>query len=136
MPRPPLDEVMDEIRNRIENEVPGVDIELILLMEDLIGDLTAVPQPVEIKLYSDNLNELMSTAPRVAEAISGITGIVDVLDGIVLAGDAINIVVDRDKAALEGIDPDLVTQQLEAWFNGLVTTQVQENINVFILDYF
>ena len=130
MPRPPLDEVMDEIRNRIENEVPGVDIELILLMEDLIGDLTAVPQPVEIKLYSDNLNELMSTAPRVAEAISGITGIVDVLDGIVLAGDAINIVVDRDKAALEGIDPDLVTQQLEAWFNGLVTTQVQENIKL------
>ena len=47
-----------------------------------------------------------------------------------LAGDAINIVVDRDKAALEGIDPDLVTRQLDAWFTGLVTTQVQENIKL------
>ncbi len=55
---------------------------------------------------------------------------VDVKDGVVDAGDAINIVVDRDKAALEGIDPDLVTQQLEAWFNGLVTTQVQESIKL------
>ena len=129
-PRPPLDQVMDEIRKRIENEVPGVDIELILLMEDLIGDLTAVPQPVEIKIYSDSLDELMSVAPRVADAISGITGIVDVKDGIVLAGDAISIAVDRDKAALESIDPDWVTQQLEAWFHGIVTTQVQENIKL------
>jgi multidrug efflux pump subunit AcrB len=72
----------------------------------------------------------MAVAPRVAAAISNITGVVDVKDGIVLAGDAINIIVDRDKAALEGIDPDLVTQQLEAWFNGLVTTQVQENIKL------
>jgi multidrug efflux pump subunit AcrB len=130
MPRPPLDQVMDEIRGRIETEVPGLEVELLLLMEDLIGDLTAVPQPVEIKLYGDKLDELMAVAPRVASTIGKINGIVDVKDGIVLAGDAINIIVDRDKAALEGIDPDLVTQQLEAWFNGLVTTQIQDNIKL------
>jgi len=96
----------------------------------LIGDLTAVPQPIEIKLYTDNLDDLLLTAPRVAQAIEKINGVVDVKDGIVLAGDAINIIVDRDKAALEGVDPDLVTQQLTAWFNGLVTTQVQENIKL------
>jgi len=129
-PRPPIDEVMDQLRKRIETRVPGIEIELVLLMEDLIGDLTAVPQPIEIKLYSDSIDELMSAAPRVAAAIETIHGVVDVKDGIVAAGDAINIVVDRDKAALEGIDPDLVTKQLEAWFNGLVTTQVQESIKL------
>jgi multidrug efflux pump subunit AcrB len=130
LPRPPIDEVMDAIRNRIAYEVPGLEVELVLLMEDLIGDLTAVPQPIEIKLYSDKPDELMNLAPRVAAAIGSISGVVDVKDGIVLAGDAINIVVDRDRAALEGIDPDLVTQQLDAWFNGLVTTQVQEDIKL------
>ncbi len=129
-PRPPIETVMDEIRKRIETQVPGIEVEMALLMEDLIGDLTAVPQPIEIKLYSDKLDELLTTAPRVAAAISKIHGVVDVKDGIVLAGDAINIIVDRDKAALEGIDPDLVTQQLEAWFNGLVTTNVQQNIKM------
>ncbi len=127
-PRASIDTVMDRVRQRIETEVPGLEVEMALLMEDLIGDLTAVPQPIEIKLYSDRLDELLTTAPRVAAAISKITGIVDVNNGIVLAGDAINIIVDRDKAALEGIDPDFVTQQLDAWFSGLVTTQVQENI--------
>jgi len=129
-PRAPIDEVMDTIRKRIENEVPGLEVEILLLMEDLIGDLTAVPQPIEIKLYGDRFEELMSVAPRVANAIRKIAGVVDVKDGIVLAGDAINVIVDRDKAALEGVDPDLVTQQLNAWFNGLVTTQVQESIKL------
>ncbi len=130
LPRPPIDQVMDAIRGRIENEVPGLEVEMALLMEDLIGDLTAVPQPIEIKLYSDKLDDLMSVAPRVAAAIGKRSGVVDVKDGIVMAGDAINFIVDRDKAALEGIDPDLVTQQLDAWFNGLVTTQVQEDIKL------
>jgi multidrug efflux pump subunit AcrB len=130
LPRPPIDEVMDTIRGRLENEVPGLDTEMLLLMEDLIGDLTAVPQPIEIKLYGDRLDELMAAAPKVAGAIGSISGVVDVNDGVMLAGDAVNVIVDRDKAALEGIDPDLVTQQLDAWFNGLVTTQVQENIKL------
>jgi CzcA family heavy metal efflux pump len=130
LPRAPIDEVMDEVRERVDSEVPGLEVEMALLMEDLIGDLTAVPQPIEIKLYGDRPDELMAAAPRVAEALGGVAGVVDVNDGIVLAGDAINIIVDRDKAALEGIDPDLVTQQLEAWFNGLVTTSVQENLKL------
>lgn len=129
-PRPPIGKVMDEIRGKIESQVPGLEVEMALLMEDLIGDLTAVPQPIEIKLYGDNVEQLLATAPRVAAAIGKITGVVDVKDGIVMAGDAINIIVDRDKAALEGIDPDLVTQQLNAWFNGLVTTQVQETVKL------
>jgi CzcA family heavy metal efflux pump len=127
LPRPPIDAVMDEVREQVETEVPGLSIEMALLMEDLIGDLTAVPQPIEIKLYSDQPDELLTTAPAVAAAIGAIPGVVDVNDGIVLAGDAINVVVDRDKAALEGIDPDAITQQLGAWFTGLVTTQIQEN---------
>ena len=129
-PRAPIEQVMDSVRSRIEREVPGVEVEMALLMEDLIGDLTAVPQPIEIKLYDDKPGELLPVAPRVAAAIDKIPGVVDVKNGVVLAGDAVNIIVDRDKAALEGIDPDLVTQQLDAWFDGLVPTEVQQNIKL------
>ncbi len=130
MPRPPIDQVMDEIRGQIEQKVPGLQTDLILLMEDLIGDLTAVPQPIEIKLYGDDFNELMQLAPRVAKAIKGISGVVEVKDGIVLAGDALSVVVDREKAALEGVDPTSVTEQLQAWMSGVITTQVQEGVKL------
>jgi multidrug efflux pump subunit AcrB len=121
---------MDRLRSQIQNRVPGLEIDMAQLMEDLIGDLTAVPQPIEIKLYGDNTTEMMKTAPRVADAIRKIEGVVDVRDGIVLAGDALKIQVDRAKAALEGIDPDQVTRQVEDYFSGVVTTQVQKGIRL------
>ena len=86
---------------------------------------TAVPQPIEIKLYSDHKDALIQTAKRVADAIGVIPGVVDVSAGVVLAGDAVEIVVDRDMAALEGIDPDQVTQQLNTWLSGLITPQIR-----------
>ena len=98
-PRRPITEVMDEVRARVEHTVPGLEIELLQLMEDLIGDLTAVPQPIEIKLFSDDYGLLQTLAPRVAAAVSRGRGVVDVKDGIVYAGNALDIRVDREKAA-------------------------------------
>jgi len=130
MPRPPIDRVMDEIRAEIETKVPGLQTDLVLLMEDLIGDLTAVPQPIEVKLYGDDFRQLMRVAPKVAGAIRRIPGVVEVKDGIVLAGDALSIRIDREKAALEGVDPQEVTEQLQAWLRGVVTTQVQKGVKL------
>jgi multidrug efflux pump subunit AcrB len=136
-PRRGIEEVMDEVRERIQNTVPGIEIEMLQLMEDFIGDLTAVPQPIEIKLFSDDGNLLSKTGPEVAQAIEKVPGVVDVKDGIVFAGDSITIHVDREKAALEGIEPAEITAILESYLTGLVTTQVQQspkmiNVRVWI----
>lgn len=129
-PRKPLSDVMDQIRGKIIHGVPGVKVELAQLMEDLIGDLTAVPQPIEIKIYSDDLSQLRSLAPKVAEVIGKIKGVVDLHDGIVLAGDALEIHIDRTKAAIEGVDPEAVTRTLNEYLTGAVTTQVQQGIKI------
>ncbi|OCC15586.1 Cobalt-zinc-cadmium resistance protein CzcA/CusA [Dissulfuribacter thermophilus] len=125
-PRRSIETVMDEVRTRIERLVPGIEVEMAQLMEDLIGDLTAVPQPIEIKLFSDDEGLLRRLAPNVADAIRRIPGVVDVKDGIVLAGDAIVVHVDRDKASLEGIRPEAVTAMLSHYLHGVVTTHIQQ----------
>src|SRR5437870_910103 len=124
-PRRDIETVMDGMRKKIRRGVPGLEIELAQLMEDLIGDLTAVPQPIEIKLYSDDGNLLLRLGPGVAAAIAKIPGVVDVKPGIVLAGDALNIQVDRVKASLEGVDPDTITQMVSNYLSGAMTTQIQ-----------
>jgi multidrug efflux pump subunit AcrB len=124
-PRNGIETVMDDVRQNIDRNVPGIEIELAQLMEDLIGDLTAVPQPIEIKLYSDEGDLLRKLAPSVADAIGNIPGVVDVKDGVVLAGDALNIQVDRVKASLEGVDPEAVTQMISSYTSGIVTTEIQ-----------
>ncbi|MBI1370990.1 MAG: AcrB/AcrD/AcrF family protein [Planctomycetes bacterium] len=125
-PRRSLDDVMDDIRTRVEHRVPGLEIELAKLMEDLIGDLTAVPQPIEIKIFSDDGKLLEAAAPQVADAIGKVDGVVDVKDGIVLAGDAMVVRVDRVKAALEGVEPASITDMLGSDLSGIVTTQIQQ----------
>jgi multidrug efflux pump subunit AcrB len=124
-PRRPIDEIMDEVRERVEQDVPGLEVELPQLMEDLIGDLTAVPQPIEIKLFGADPAALRRSAELVAGRIESIEGVVDVKSGIVLAGDAVDIQVDRLKADLLGLDPDQVTRLARVALEGIVTTHVQ-----------
>ena len=118
------EEVMSAIRADVERHVPGVEVELAQLSEDLIGDLTAVPQPIEIKLYARDASTLIRQARRTAAAIGKIEGVVEVKDGVVLAGDGINLKVDEAKAGMEGVTAELVTKAVDAAVNGTVATQV------------
>ncbi|MDE2422846.1 MAG: efflux RND transporter permease subunit [Betaproteobacteria bacterium] len=125
LPREPINQVMEELRQKINQEVPGVTVEFAQLMEDLIGDLTSVPQPIEIKIFDNNQNNLIKTANAVSKLIHGVPGIVDIKDGINPAGDALEIKVDPIKAALEHVDPQTVSQILSDYMTGVVVTSVQ-----------
>jgi len=124
-PRRSLDEVMADVRERAAKQVPGLEVEFAQLMEDLIGDLTAVPQPIEVKLFGPDPAVLRSQAVQFSRRISQIAGVVDVKSGVVLAGDAVVIRVDRVKAELLGLDPEQVTCLAQVALGGLVTTQLQ-----------
>jgi CzcA family heavy metal efflux pump len=125
-PRSVIDEVMNEVRTKVLQTVPGLQIETAQLMEDLIGDLTSVPQPIEIKLYSEDQALLEQSARKVQHAIEKVNGVVEVKSGVVLAGDALQIQIDRVKAALEGTDPETITTALNAALSGAVTTSIQQ----------
>lgn len=126
--REPVEDVMTEIRGQIEQKVPGLEIEMAQLMEDLIGDLTAVPQPVEIKIFSGDPAELAGIAQKVAAAITKVTGIVDVENGVVPAGDALQVRIDPAKAEQEGLDPGAVAKILSDNLGGNVSTQILSKI--------
>ena len=123
-PRPGIETVMEQVRTAIHEEVPGLDVDLSQLMEDMIGDLTAVPQPIEIKLYSDDAKVLGDLAPKVADAIGKVPGVVDVFDGVVPAGDAQDIHVDSRKAALVGLDAGSISRQVQSYAEGDVATRI------------
>ncbi len=126
LPREPIWQVERQVRARIHAEVPGIDIDTAQLMQDLIGDLTAVPQPVEIKIFDDNPKQLAELAHKTAAAISRVRGIVEVRSGIVVAGDALDIRLDPTRLALEGVDARQVQSQLAALIGGSVATQIEQ----------
>ena len=116
---------MADVRRKVLAEVPGISVETAQLMEDLIGDLTAVPQPIEVKIFGDDPKLLQDTAKRVGGAIGKIPGVVEVIDGLRVAGDAISIVVNPGSAAQEDLDPAAVSLQLAALIGGVDATQIR-----------
>jgi CzcA family heavy metal efflux pump len=122
----PTEDVMNDVRERVEHEIPGVEVELAQLMEDLIGDLTAVPQPIEIKLYAADPSQLVPQAQKVAKAIADIPGVVEIKDGVQLAGDALNVKVDADQATFEGMTVEAVTLAVNNALTGVVATQLPQ----------
>ena len=120
-----IDEVMADVRQQVAQRVPGLQIETAQLMEDLIGDLTAVPQPIEVKLFSDDPKVLADSAKKVGDGIGKVTGVVEVVDGLRVAGDALTIKVSPAAALQQGLDPDAVSTQVEALIAGAQGTQLR-----------
>ncbi len=120
--------VMAAVLSDVSARVPGIEVELAQLMEDLIGDLTAVPQPIEIKLYADDLPGLIATAKRVAGAIGKIDGVTEIKSGVMLAGNAIDVDIDAQAAALEGMTPDDVGRAIDEAVAGSVATSLPQTL--------
>ncbi len=122
----PTEEIAAAVADRITAQVPGVQVEVAQLIEDLIGDLTAVPQPIEVKLYATDPSVLEGEARKVAALIGKIDGVVEVKDGVQLAGDALDVHVDPVRAGLEGVAPADVEAQLSAALTGSVATTLAQ----------
>lgn len=117
---------MSEIRDKVAQQIPALEVETAQLMEDLIGDLTAVPQPIEVKLFSNDETQLEAAAKQVGSTLSGIQGVVEVVDGLRVAGSDITVRVDRGAAVQAGLDPQTISDQLSALIDGTVATQIRD----------
>ncbi len=65
----PGDEVIADVRAKINEIAPALDVEFPQLLQDMIGDLTSAPQPVVIKLFSEDPELLRHWAPLEASTI-------------------------------------------------------------------
>src|SRR6202035_1774342 len=115
-----IDEVMADVRSQIEESEPATKVEFIQLLQDMIGDLTSQPEPVVIKLFSQDGKLLNETAPKVGEAISKVKGVVDVLNGIenTVSGPAVTYQVNPTVAARAGFTPEEVAVDAVAVLEG------------------
>jgi CzcA family heavy metal efflux pump len=114
------DDVISELRGKIRAAYPMLDIEFVQLLQDMIGDLTSAPEPIAIKMFSQDPKLLQQWAPRVGDAIKKIPGVVDVLDGIenTVSGPATLFHVDPVVAARSGFTPQEIEVDVSAIMQG------------------
>lgn len=120
-----IDEIVDEIRRKIKVSEPSVDIDFPQILQDMIGDLTGSPQPIQIMMFSPNPDLLAEWAPQVGDAIGNIKigskkPVVDVANGIdnTTSGPAVVYQVNPATAARAGFTPEEITTDASAMLEG------------------
>ncbi len=123
-PRRPIDEIISELRAKLGKQYPQLDVEFIQVLQDMIGDLTSSPEPIEIKLFSPDPALLKQWGPKIATKLKKIKGVADVKDGIenTISGPAIVMNVDAAVAARAGFTPQEIELDASAILQGEPST--------------
>jgi CzcA family heavy metal efflux pump len=120
------DEVTDEIRMKIESILPGLQVDFGQVIGDMLGDLMASVQPVEVKIFGDDHKKLVNLADSVAKIVENINGTADVFNGIVIAGPEIKFEPKIASLAQYQLSPSDFQFQMQTKIEGSVVGSILE----------
>ncbi|MEO6910042.1 MAG: efflux RND transporter permease subunit [Edaphobacter sp.] len=117
--------VIEDVRRQVNSTEPELAVEFTQVLQDMIGDLSNAPQPIQIKLFSSNQAMLNQLGVRVGDAISKVPGVVDVENGVdnTISGPATNFQVDPALAARFGFTPEDVSADATVILDGVPSSQ-------------
>jgi CzcA family heavy metal efflux pump len=115
-----IEEVIKDVRAQVNEKYPQLDVEFVQVLQDMIGDLTDSPEPMEIKLFSQDPALLKQWGTKIGEKLKKTKGVVDVKDGIedTISGPAIQMQVDPVVAARAGFSPQEIELDASAILQG------------------
>jgi CzcA family heavy metal efflux pump len=120
-----IEAIIEDVRGRVKEEVPILDVEYVQVLEDMIGDLSNSPEPIQIKLFGNDATLLHELAPKVQAAIQAIPGIVDTQNGVdnTLSGPATTFQVNPTVASRLGFTPQEISEDTTSLMDGLAASQ-------------
>ncbi|HEY6194238.1 MAG TPA: efflux RND transporter permease subunit [Candidatus Eisenbacteria bacterium] len=124
------EEVAADLRNRISSQWPMLRVEFGQLVEDVIGDLIAVPQPIEVKLFGEDRVVLQQRAREVAGLLDGIRGVVDIDPGVTVSGPNLAIVPGPEGRRL-GLDAGALANAVKPVVAGLDAGEIVRGARVW-----
>ncbi|HEY0365212.1 MAG TPA: efflux RND transporter permease subunit, partial [Pyrinomonadaceae bacterium] len=111
-------EVIAELRGEIAESEPALETEFVGIVPDVIGDLQGNPEPIEVKLFSEDATALQSAADEVETAIKKVPGVVDTLNGVVISGPAVTFRIDPLRASQFGVNANDVAATITTAMSG------------------
>ena len=118
--------VIDEIRTRVEESQPALQIDFGQVIGDMLGDLMESVQPIEVKVFGTDSKKLEEIARQIAAIVENTEGTADVSDGLIIAGPYVNIEPDEARLAQFGITPANLQFQLQTALEGNIAGKVYE----------
>jgi hydrophobe/amphiphile efflux-1 (HAE1) family protein len=118
------EEVISDLRAEVEKSEPSLEIEFVGILPDMIGDLTSSPEPIEIKLFSEDANALHEKAEEVEATIQKLKYVVDTKSGVIVSGPAVTFNIDPERAARFGVTATDVANTVTTAMSGDASTTI------------
>ncbi len=112
------DDVIDSLRDQLHEAAPGLDIEFVQLLQDMLGDLEGAPTPIEVQIFGDDPKVLDELAEKVEPLVEAVPGVVDVV-GPQAGNPEVEWRVDPLAAARLGLTVSDVASQVSAGWLGV-----------------
>jgi len=122
------EEVIDEIRVKIEEKLPSLIVDFGQVIGDMLGDLMSSVQPIEIKLFGDDEKQIQEYSKKIASLVENVNGTADVFDGIVVAGPSFTIKPKYANLKEYGVGLNDLQIQLQTQTGGLKASTIQEQL--------
>ncbi|MBI1343990.1 MAG: MMPL family transporter [Terrimonas sp.] len=120
------EEVISDIRKKVESSQPALRIDFGQVIGDMLGDLMESVQPVEIKIFGTNPEKLRSLSKEVNGIVEQVPGTADQFDGIIIAGPSINVLPNAGVLAQFGLSPSNFQYQLQTALEGNIVGSVYD----------
>ena len=120
-------EVIADIRKQIESTQPALQIDFGQVIGDMLGDLMASVQPIEIKIYGNSNSRLHDLSKNIGGITEKVEGAADVFNGIVISGPSISILPNNAALAQFGLTPEALNTQIQLSLQGIGVGNILEN---------
>lgn len=122
--RPEAEEVMGRLRDRLDASMPNVRIEFVQILEDVLGDLSGNPRPLEVRILGEDQAVLQRLAEETEKRLDGTPHLVDYYRGVEDQVPLLRCVPDSDALVRAGLLPEDVADDLETALRGSVVGTV------------
>ena len=120
------EEVISDIRQRIEATQPALTIDFGQVIGDMLGDLMSTVQPIEIKVFGPDATKRYVLANQVTAVVEKVAGTADVFNGIVRMGPSVDVRPDPRHLAQYGLTAIDFQTQLQTQLAGTTAGSVLE----------
>lgn len=119
-------QVMSAVREKLDQRLPGIDIELTQILQDLINDLADSPAPIAVKIYGQDEQTLKRLSIDIGQRLKEIRGVVDINTRVRPSATERTIRVDPIEAGRFGLTVSDVLTQVQTALLGQNATNVRE----------
>ena len=112
-------EVIDDVRAKINRAAPRLHIEFVQILSDVINDLAGAARPVEIKIFGSQLDTLDRYATTLAPKVQAVEGVEDLNSGVSQPASEMRLSVSFAEASRIGLDPQEVGNEVSSALLGV-----------------